>query len=235
MTDKEANHLANSLMLKQGIKVDIEHNEKHGVFNYNGITIENHLTFLDVGMYKFAVTVEEVLHKLLQPQLTNLLNGKYQIYTPSIDFNMLYIPFHAAQHYGDGLALHHLCDWACLIKRCDINFPQEISDKSFLKGVNAMTYLCNKYLGTSTPVKPDKDLSNEMLNEILNPRFEKKIPETSKLGIIRYKIMRFIHRMRLNNHILYIPLWRRIWISVVMHLKFPNLIFDRKKNNFFLA
>lgn len=47
MTDDEANSLANRLIQEQGIEVDFEHTEKHSVFFYKGIPVENHRTLLN--------------------------------------------------------------------------------------------------------------------------------------------------------------------------------------------
>ena len=32
---------------------------------------------------------------------------------------------HLAQHYARGLALHHLCDWACLLNRYGLHIPED--------------------------------------------------------------------------------------------------------------
>lgn len=110
MSDGEANRLADSLIRQENIDVDTEHSPKHSVFYYKGVPVENHKTFLNVESYKAAREVEKMLKEHMNPQPTELDGGR--ILTPSPLFNMLFVAFHAAQHYGSGLVLHHLCDWA---------------------------------------------------------------------------------------------------------------------------
>lgn len=122
MSDGEANRLADSLMRLENIDVDTEHSPKHSVFYYKGVPVENHKTFLNVESYKAAGEVEKVLKEHMNPQPTELDGGR--VLTPSPLFNMLFVAFHAAQHYGSSLVLHHLCDWACLLKNMAYTYRQ---------------------------------------------------------------------------------------------------------------
>ena len=227
MTDKEANQLADELMIQQDIEVEM-HSYKHSNFYYKGIPIENHKFFLNVEHYPVAVHVDELLKKSLKPQVTDLLDGECHILTPSPAFNTLFLSFHASQHYGSGIALHHLCDWAMLIKRYGLQLPLELTDKRFLDAIAAFTQLCNKYLGTEVEVKGGNDLADEILEEILHPRYPHKaeVPVKGKLNIFIYKTRRFLHMSKVTNRILYLPLWKRIWKSVVAHMRHPETIFQ---------
>lgn len=226
MTDKEANLLADTLMTKQGIKVDM-HSPKHSNFYYKGIPVENHKTFLNVERYKVAVQVESILKKNMNPQFTELLDGQYRILTPSPAFNTLFLAFHAAQHYGSGLAVHHLCDWAMLITRYGLQLPVELTDKRFLTGISAFTQLCNSLLGTKVPVSGGEDLAQSMFEEMLHPKYSTKfVPVKGKLNILIYKTRRFLHTSKVSNGVLYLPLWRRVWKSVVVHIQHPDTIFQ---------
>ena len=227
MTDAEANRLADELMIQQGIEVEL-HSYKHSNFYYKGIPIENHKFFLNVEHYPVAVQVNELLKQCLQPQATKLLEGECNILTPSSAFNTLFLAFHASQHYGSGIALHHLCDWAMLVKRYGLQLPQELTDKHFLGAITAFTQLCNRYLGTEVEVTGGKELADEILEEILHSRFPHKegVPVKGKLNILLYKTRRFLQRSRISNRILYLPLWKRIWKSVVAHVCHPETIFQ---------
>ena len=107
MSDAEANAMADKLMEQQGIEVDM-HSYKHSNFYYKGIPIENHKSFLNVEEIQEAIVADEILHRELNPRTVALKEGKVQI--PSPTFNALFVAFHALQHYGSGIALHHLCD-----------------------------------------------------------------------------------------------------------------------------
>jgi hypothetical protein len=164
----------------------------------------------------------------LQPQVTDLLEGECSILTPSSAFNTLFLAFHASQHYGSGIALHHLCDWAMLVKRYGLQLPQELTDKHFLGAIAAFTQLCNRYLGTEVDVTGGKELADEILEEILHSRFPHKegVPVKGKWNIFIYKTRRFLYMSKVSNRILYLPLWKRIWKSVVAHVCHPETIFQ---------
>ena len=227
MSDAEANGLADKLMEEQGIEVDM-HSYKHSNFYYKGIPIENHKSFLNVKHYEVALQVEALLKKVLNPQPTELLDGACRIWTPSPVFNTLFLAFHASQHYGSGLALHHLCDWAILIKRYGLQLPEELKDKGFREAIAAFTCLCNRYLGTDVKIAGGEALADEMMSEILHPKFLYKggVPVKGKVNIFIYKTKRFLYMSKISNRIFYIPLWKRIWKSVVVHLRRPETIFQ---------
>lgn len=226
MTDEAANRLADKLMEDKGIPVDM-HSYKHSNFYYKGIPIENHKTFLNVKHYPVAVQVDALLRKEMKPQFTYLMDGDYKVLTPPPTFNAMFLSFHASQHYGSGLALHHLCDWAALINKHGVKLPNELKDERFLEAVAAFTLLCNRYLGTSAEVHGGEELAEEILEEILHPKFpDKYVPVKGKWNILVYKTRRFLYRSRISNRILYLPLWRRIWQSVVGHVCRPETIFQ---------
>lgn len=58
-SDAEANRLADRLMEEKGIEVDLEHSEKHSMFYYKGIPIENHKTFINSETYHIAVKMDK--------------------------------------------------------------------------------------------------------------------------------------------------------------------------------
>ena len=226
MTDEEANRLADELMENKGVEVEM-HSYKHSNFYYKGIPIENHKCFLNVRHYPVAVQVNELLNRCLCPQPTELLEGECRIMTPSPAFNTLFLAFHAAQHYGRGLALHHLCDWAVQIKRYGLQIPDELTDKRFLEAIAAFTQFCNQYLGTEVPVAGGDDLSEEMLQVILRPKYLYRgdVPKQGKLNILKYKAGRFLYSWRLSNRIFHVSLWKGIWKSVTVHMRHPEKIF----------
>lgn len=222
ISDTEANKLADSLMIERGIDVDFK-SYKHSNFYFKGISVENHKTFLNVKEYKIAVEMEKILRSNMEPQKTKLSNG--EILTPSPIFNTLFISFHAFQHYGCGLTLHHLCDWAMILKNYGLQIPNEMTDKKFISGVQALTQLCKKYLGSQTEASGYDDLADQMLNEILNPKFSLKVPVESKIGILIYKTRRLFYNHKLKNKILPSSLFNRVLRSVISHLCSPETIF----------
>lgn len=224
MSDQEANALADTLMREQGKEVEF-HSYKHSNFYYKGIPIENHKSFLDIKDIKEAVLVNEILQYELKPRSAKLVAGKVQI--PSPTFNSLFIAFHTMRHYGSGMAFHHLCDWAMILKHFGLMIPEEIKGTRFYLGMMAISRLCNYYLGTNVPIEEGEELSNEMMHEILYPKYEEIVPAKSKVGIILYKTGRLFHVHRLLGHVFDISLRRRIWGSIKSHLRKPETIFRR--------
>lgn len=228
MSDKEANFLADTLMQQRGINVD-KHYPKHSNFYYNGIPFENHRTFLNVESYHIAKQVDGILRESKNPELVSLVVGEVLI--PSPVFNTLFIAFHAFQHYGSGLALHHLCDWVMILRRYGLYIPEQIIDKKYLAGIFALTKLCNQYLGTSHYVVGGDEIideiADEMMTEILSPRYSSTVPTCNKIGIIVYKIRRLLHEYQLKNRVIEYSLAKRIWTSFVCHLINPKTVFLR--------
>ena len=226
MSDSEANSFADELMRRQGIVVE-RTTRKHSEFFYKGIPVENHKTFVDVERGRRAVTVERILHGRMHPQPTVLDGG--EVLTPAPDFNTLFVAYHAMIHYGGGMKLHHLCDWACLCMRYGQRMPTDVTDRHFLHFVSALTQLSNRLLGTDIPddTAAPEALAQEVLMEMLRPPFANKVPTTNPVGIIIYKIRRFAHRQRVRRRVVGELVYREILRSIINHLRTPKLIFRR--------
>lgn len=227
LTDKAANDLANELMQQQGIDVDTEHSAKHSNFYYKGIPIENHRTFLNVSMYRVAAPMNDLLHRLLKPEATALCDGAYTVHTPGAEFNALFLPFHAAQHYGNGIRLHHLVDWACLLMRHGWCLPAEVKDERLLRFIGALTTLSNQLLGTKVepPFATDEQMLKELCDQMLHPRYDRAIPIKGKLRILWHKTCRFFHEHRLLSTVFEdASIGRAIVHSVKYHIEKPETI-----------
>lgn len=242
LSDAQANHLADTLMGHPGIDAEGFY-YKHSNFHYKGIPIENHKCFLNIKEIKEAVTANEVLLRELKPEKATLAEG--EILVPSATFNTLFIAFHSLQHYGSGLSLHQLCDWAMILKHYGLKMPKEMMHyERFMRGVQAMTLLCQRYLGISPALNADEASSNaskaqaqraieamsdEMLNEMMHPRYQVVEPVSSKIGIVVYKTKRLFYTHRLMRSVFHKSLFRRVWDSVIIHLRNPKSIFARNE------
>lgn len=204
LSDGEANRLADELMERQGIEVDYTHTKKHSNFYYHGIPVENHKTFINCEIYTLAKKMDPVLRRLMNP-LEVTLCGKYRVKTPSPAFNTLFLAFHAAQHYTHSLKLHHLCDWACLLHRHGLHLPEEVTDRRFIRFVHAMTQVCNDYLGTDIPLPTsDRKLSEEIIREVLYPKYTKEVPEGSGWQTFVFKLRYLWHYYRFSNQVFHL-------------------------------
>jgi hypothetical protein len=222
LTDSQANVLADSLMEAKGIEVDHSH-AKHSHFIYDGIPVENHVTFIDADRCPLTEEVEALLHRHLDPQEVELPSGE-RINIPSDRFNLMFVGYHAISHYGSGLCLHHLFDWASLLVRCGYDLPESIKEPHFMKGLDAMTGLCNEFLGTDVPVKANKKIMSDMLEDILHPLDYRYLPDTGTWDVLKYKMRRFRHSIRSQHRFLHTPilknekLWTKVIRSIQWHL-----------------
>lgn len=227
----KASDYADELIRQSGIKIG-RHSYKHTNFVYNGVPIENHKYFVNVEEYKYGGQVDEILKSSLAPCCCALLDGELTVNTPSLAFNSLYIPFHAFQHYGCGLALHHLCDWACIIAQGGLEtIPEEVTDRKFLLGIAAFTFLSNEILGSRIGMwssdggvgaslcngrmkgierESVERLAKRMLQEMLEPRYSNRIPAKGRLYALIYKWRRLVHRYNLSGDIFEYSLLKKI-------------------------
>ena len=226
MTDADANALADRLMKKQGIRVDDCHSFMHTAFKYKGVPIENHHRLLDIYRYKAGRQVAGWLNRHVSPEWADLVEGK--VLTPCPEFNSVYLAFHTFHHYGNGLKLHHLCDWAIQMIRYGLSLPKEITDKHFLCGVAALTCLANRLLGTGVLMQGGEVLEENILREMLRPKYAEVVPADSKLGIFAYKTLRLFHRYKLSNSVLRGSLLWYLGFVFTYHIRFPETNFRKK-------
>ena len=114
MTDDEANRLADELMRKRGAVVEDSLYRKHSCFVFREVTFENHSMFLHVDECRSIAKAEQWLEEHIASHEVELLDGVCRVQVPTIAFDTVFVALHAAHHYGNGLSLKHLCDWALL-------------------------------------------------------------------------------------------------------------------------
>ena len=209
MTDEEANRLADELIQKQGAIMGESSSKKHSNFCFNGIAFENHRMFLHEFECQTTINAEQWLKKHLDTQIVELLDGECQIEVPSLTFDSVFVSLHAAQHYGIGLSLKHLCDWTLLIKQND-KLPSEFNDKYFKLTVTTLTQLCNQYLGLAIPIERDSRLANKMMQEILHPPYYGKTPVGGFIKTQWFHLRNRIHIFRLKHRLLGVSFWGKI-------------------------
>ena len=219
LTNEEANRLADEVLLKQGAIMDDVFLKKHSKFGFNGVTFENHRMFLHVAECKMMAKMEQWLKKHISTIETALLDGECRITVPTIAFDSVFIPLHAAQHYGSGLSLKHLCDWALLVQQNGLILPSELNDKYFKLIVNTLTQLCNQYLGLTVPVDKESDLVNEMMQEILYPPYFGKTPSGGACKAYLFQLQDRIHNFKLKHRLLGVSFWGKIRGLVVRKIK----------------
>lgn len=163
-----------------GIKVDTSHHH-HTVFNYKGFVVENHFDFVNVKAHKNAYSIETKLKDLAGKSIENQIDG-IKIYTPSADFNAIFLIRHAAQHFaGSRLTLRQLLDWGYFIDKhsSEVDWSMAVP---FIKNMGcwrffcAVNGICTGALGFDASLFPgfdrDLDLEKRILDDTLQPEFK---------------------------------------------------------------
>ena len=219
MADEEANRLADKLMEEQGLFIDDSTYKKHSKFCYQGMTFENHRMFLHVAECLTADKAEQWLQKHRETVWVELMDGTYRIEVPSVAFNRVFVAFHAAQHYGEGLCIKHLCDWVLLMQQEDWKLPQELDDNYFKQVVTTLTLLCNRYLGLDMSVDGEEKLADEMMREILCPPYFQKILTDDSLKSHWLQLKNRIHIFRLKRRLLGVSFLGKLRGLIVRKIK----------------
>lgn len=225
MTDQEANTLANKLMEQKGINVDYSYIKVHSSFYYHGVRFENHRRFLNFEFFTKLAEIEDWLKEWLHPQSVKLLDGVCNINVPSNAFERVFVSLHAAQHYGTGLSLRHLCDWAILAQQKGFKLPDELNNKYLFKATTALSQLSNRYLGTSIPVENCDKLPDKIMKEIIDPPFNNKIPLKNPVKAAWYKIKLKLHILRLRRQLLGVSIWKESLQLLISILHKPSRLY----------
>lgn len=185
-----------------GIRVDDGH-EHHTVFNFKGVSVENHYDFINTKAHKDAPKIEKRLKELAENNCKETYVEDSKIYLPSADFNAIFLIRHMGQHFaGEHLNLRQVLDWGFFMRahhnevdwNATIEFLKEIGIYTFFNQINA---ICVDYLGFSESCFPtierDKDLEVRILIDILHPEFAEEKPASGLIPILTFKFRRWWH------------------------------------------
>ena len=225
MTDEEANRLANELVERQGIHIDYSDVTLHTSFCYRGIICENHWRFFNTENFIELSEAEEWLKKHLSLQSVRLLGGNYSIYVPTVVFDRVFVPLHAAKHYGNGLLLRHLCDWVVLNQQEGLQLPKELTNRYIRQIIAVFSQLTNQYLGTSILVEGNDKLANDIMEEIMRPPTYAMFSSENPIRNGWYKIRLKLHLLGLRKRLLGVPIWKSVKIYFLSVLSKPSRLY----------
>lgn len=183
-----------------GVKVDDTH-EHHTVFNFDGITVENHYDFINTKAHRDASKIEARLKTLVNRRVAEIDVQGEKIYLPSADFNAIFLMRHLGQHFaGDHLNLRQVLDWGFFVKARNkeldwgsaIVFLKEIGLDVFFNQINAV---CVDYLGFDSAIFPTIErndaLKMRIMEDILHPEFSEEKPKSGLVAILVFKFRRW--------------------------------------------
>ena len=219
MTDDEANRLADELMREREAVVEDSLFKKHSCIVFRGVTFENHHLFLHVNKCRSIAKAEQWLEEHIASHEVELLGGECRVEVPAIAFDKVFVALHAAQHYGNGLSLKHLCDWTLLAQQGGVELPVELDDKYLKLAVATLTQLCHRYLGLEISTESGEAMANEMMREILHPRYFRKTPPNNPIKAYWWGIRERWHIFRLRHRLLGASFWGKVRGLCVRKLK----------------
>lgn len=134
-----------------GIKVDKKHHH-HTLFEYKGVTIENHYDFFNIHSHRSTRKIENLLKSMAQNAVPVKTKDGVEVWLPSPDFNALFVLRHMATEFAArGMILRQVLDWGLFIKK----YHQEVDWDRILpvireinmhKYLDAVNYICYTYL-----------------------------------------------------------------------------------------
>lgn len=156
-----------------GVSAD-RSNPHHGVFQYNGFTIENHKTILDVNKHQSNLYIEELLELLAKDSIESAIKN---VFVPSSKFNSVHLLRHMASDFATShTTMRHVLDWATFVNANDVDwsFVHDVAKKTNMsRFLDALNGICVEYLGYDIEKFPvlmhDEALRDRVLNDILDP------------------------------------------------------------------
>ena len=167
---------------------------KHSSHTWDGILIENHRTILNVRRNRNERELNALLTAVLEQE--GVCEIGENIAVPPATFNAIYLLRHAAVHYQkEGIAVRHLCDWACFLERHGHEIDRQLFHKALadyrLDRFEAlMTAAAVRYLGTEVP-EPACDAG--MLERFMREIYAMRPMPTRTLPKLYFKLFSPIH------------------------------------------
>lgn len=170
-----------------------QNEDKHSIFEFEGITVENHACLINDVRHPSNKALEQFFEQDAKNAIPVCLivDDMEDFYLPSISTNALYLPLHIAEHFVHGEAsLRQFVDWACFVQKyhCHIswNFTADWAKKSgFFMFYSCLNGIVQDYLGVPPSFFPNwprnKKLEERVLNEILNKQMPKNRPLLQKV------------------------------------------------------
>lgn len=166
----------------------------HSIFEYKGLTVENHQYLSAVKLSKRHRKMDAFLRKLLvEEPLLPVMDSKLMM--GSTMFNAVFLTHHAHRHFlNEYLPIKLLIDWALFVKNnSTLNwqlYQEYVDEFGMLRFAQSMTRLAGKLLGVSVPFELLEDAeADELLESSLwdfpETSSGKRTMFTRHLGIIR--------------------------------------------------
>lgn len=168
-----------------------QNEEKHSVFEFEGITIENHACIINDNRYPSLAKLERILE---EDAVNALYCEDINCYLPSIYTDSLYLPYHIANHFVRGEAsIRQFVDWFMFVRRnhTKIDWDQvqrTAKDVGFYKFFCCMNGIIIDYLGADSSCFPDWPRDYKLEKKVFDDILTKK--DTKDISLFK-KVVRF--------------------------------------------
>lgn len=178
-------HEAADALVKDVLHIEIDNSHhKHSVFNYKGVTVENHFSFLNAHGHRSTAEIETILEDEVRAESLEVREDCEikNLYYPSVKFNSLYLLRHSGEHFASvDMNLRQVLDWGFFVRANAVDWEwllktlNKVGMKDYLAVLNA---ICVRYLGFDKALFPelpvDDALVERSINDILHPEVEKE-------------------------------------------------------------
>ena len=173
-------------MVASRLGIGVKQNEdKHSVFEFKGITVENHATFTNVVEYPSHRQMEEFLQEEAQKARPVEMDGAV-MYLPTAMLNAVFLPCHVAGHfvYG-GMSLKQVVDWAVFVSRHygEIDWTRVFelaSGAGFLPLLKALNGIVVRSLGVGRECVPDDFGPERVMERVMEELFAPAVDRHSE-------------------------------------------------------
>ena len=208
-------------MVASRLGIGVKQNEdKHSVFEFKGITVENHATFTNVVEYPSHRQMEEFLQEEAQKARAVEMGGAV-MYLPTAMFNAVFLPCHIAGHfvYG-GMSLKQIVDWAVFVSRHhgEIDWTRvfELAEGAgFLPLLKALNGIVVRSLGVGRECVPDdfgpERVMERVMEELLAPAVDRR-SESYLAKVCRFFGAKWKYDLVFRDNY-YLTFFRRGWAS----------------------
>lgn len=211
----------------------------HTVNYYKGVMLENHYDFLNIEAHLSNKIIEE---RLIQEVESNkgephILSNGARFYTPSPEFNALFLLRHAAAHFAaERIGVRHLVDWALFLNHNSnkvdwkrfYHFAKEMNMHRFLNSINT---ICIEQLGVDPSFLPEytrePKLEKRVLEEILHPGFNTPMPKGRTPMVYIWKLRRWTSNIWKNKIVYREGLLNQFFVLWMSHIFKPTLKNER--------
>lgn len=193
---KEGDYL---LEREKDIKVDKSHHH-HTVFNWRGFTVENHYDFINTYRYSSNKRIESLLKNLGRDDKYYVELYEERVCIPSPNLNAMFLLRHSMMDFvASSMSMRQILDWAFFIEKHTNDIDWEwligvLDDCHMREFFNLINAICVDNLGFNSQIFPSvqfvPNLKERVLDDILQPKFEKEEPNASILRIF-YKYKRW--------------------------------------------